>query len=331
MRSAVDILYYAPGDGLGHATRAAAILRQARRLGARSLLACITTPHAQPLEHEGIPCYRPADLTPEALRAEAAALIGSCRPRMLVVDTFPFGITGELADLLPALSCAKVLVARRLQPRWAAWGPPAWASFDRVVRAEEWEEAGGSERLCSPILLRDAAELWPRAQAKAALKVAADEPVVLGVSSDESGWTTDFFALLRKILRRLRPAACLRLASPHLPPDDPLRVAHYPLVELFNGVDLVVGPCGYNLFHEARACGVPGIFLPQPRRYDDQYARARGYPTAGSPEELEARLREMLPMQVRREEVAYVNGARMAAEVIVFGSGTVPAPQDQRQ
>ena len=319
MPSAVDLLYYAPGGGLGHATRAAAILRQARRLGSASVLAVVTTPHALPLEHEGLPYHRPADLSPEGLRAEAAALIRDGRPKVLAVDVFPCGITGELAALLPLPDCRTVLVARRLQPQWAAWGPPAWGRFDRVLLAEAWE--GAQAPLCSPILLRDAEELWPRARAKAALGAAADEPVVLGVSSDEPAWTRVFFNLLRKVWARLRPSARLRLASPHLPPDDPLRVDHYPLLELFNGVDLLVGPCGYNLFHEAQACGVPAVFLPQPRRFDDQYARAAGSVTANSPEELEMRLREMMPVKARGEAAQYVNGARRAIEEI-FG----PAP-----
>jgi len=317
MRLAVDILYYAPGGGLGHATRAAAILRHVRRLGGQSMLAFITTPHALPLEHEGIPYHCPADPAPESLRSEAEALIESCKPRVLVVDTFPFGITGELADILPALDCRKVLVARRLQARWVGWGRLAWKHFDRVLLAEAWGEADNAARLCSPILLRDAEELWPCERAKAALGVGAEEPVVLGVSSDEPDWTHVFFNLLRKIWQRLRPSARLRLASPHLPAGDPLCMDHYPLLEIFNGVDLVIGPCGYNLFHEARACGVPAIFLPQPRRYDDQYARAHGQPSAATPEGLEARLREMMPSCARREAAVYVNGAEAAAREIL--------------
>jgi len=313
MRSAVDILYYAPGGGLGHATRAAAILRQARRRGAGSLLAFITAPCALPLEHESIPYCRPGNLAPDNLRAEVRELIASCRPRAIVIDTFPFGITGELAEILPALTCRKVLVARRLAARWAAWGPPAWKDFDRVLLAEAPDGAAENTRPCCPILLRDAEELLPREEAKAALGVAADEQVVLGISSDEPGWTTGFFTLLRKVWRRLRPSARLRLASPCLPADDPLRVHHYPLIELFNGVDLVVGAGGCNLFHEVQACGAPAIFLPRPRHYDDQHARAENYPTAGSPEELEALLGELMPTRARRKTAAYANGARIAA------------------
>jgi len=317
MPSAVDTLYYAPGGGLGHATRAAAILRRVRRLGNPSLLAFVTTPHALPLEVEGIPYHRPADLSPEGLRSAAETLIRECNPRVLVVDTFPLGITGELAEILPALDCRKILVTRRLQSQWAAWGPPAWGPFDRVLLAEAWKEAEHA-RLCSPILLRDAEERWPRERAKAALGVAGDEPVVLGVSSDAPEWTHVFFNLLRKIWARLRPSARLRLASPHLPPDDPLRVDHYPLLELMNGVDLVVGPCGYNLFHETQACGVPAIFLPQPRRYDDQYARAAHSVTANTPEGLEMRLRELMPTGARNKAAAYANGAQTAAEEITW-------------
>lgn len=316
MPSAVDIVYYAPGGGFGHATRAAAVLRQVRRRRDVRVAAIVTTPHTAPLDLDAIPCHRLTDLSETALRADVPALLARLNPRVLVVDTFPFGIVEELSSRPPGPRT--VLVARRLQARCARWGAPAWTHFDRVLLAESCG-AHGHALDCAPMLIRDAAELWPAARAKTALGVAADVPVVLGVSSDDAQWTAIFFTLLRKIWARLRPRAVLRLASPDLSPDDPLRVTHLPLLELFNGVDAVVGPCGYHLFHETRACGVPAVFLPRPRRFDDQAWRAHAghVPVADSPEALEERLRALLPAAPRAAAADYCNGAeRAAAEIL---------------
>jgi len=316
MPSAVDILYYAPGGGFGHATRAAAILRQVRRISAARLLAVVTTSLTDPLDREALPWHRPPALTPEALRADVQALLAQAQPRVLVLDTFPCGIVNELAAL-PA-GPRTVLIARRLHADYAAWGPPAWARFHRVLAAEPWD-AAPAPPACAPLLVRDADELWPADRARAALGAPPDAPVALGVSSDEPRWTEVFFTLLRKIWARLRPRAVLRLASPSLPAGDPLRVGHAPLLELFNGVDAVIGPCGYHLFHETQACGVPAVFLPRPRRFDDQAARARdgAVPVAASPEALEACLRRLLPAAPRRTAAAYHNGAGLAAREVV--------------
>ncbi len=68
----------------------------------------------------------------------------------------------------------------------------------------------------------------------------------------------------------------------------------FPLARWLSAADVIVAAGGYHAFHEVRASGVPAVFLPQSRRYDDQEARVRGECVARTPEELEARVREAL-------------------------------------
>lgn len=309
---------------MGHATRAAAILRQLRRLGGASFLALTNARLPLPFEREGIPFLHFTDNAPDALRAQVPPAIADLAPHVLVVDVFPHGIVGELTDVLPKLSCRKLLVYRHVREPFAAKMREAMSHFDCALLAEEPPTPLPCPVVpCCPLLLRNAEELLPRAEAKARLGVAEDETVVLGVSSDDAEWTRDFFALLDKIWRRLKPQAQWRFAalpSPRHPitSSPPLHVGHYPLIELFNGVDVIIGASGYNLFHEAQACGVEAIFLPQPRRYDDQFWRAREATVARSPEELERLLYEKLetcrlkPLQAAQ----FTNGARAAAQAI---------------
>ena len=305
---------------MGHATRAAAILRQVRRLHDLGVLALTNTPLPVPLDHEDIPFIHFPETSPDAMRAHVAETLARLEPRVLVVDVFPSGIVGELAGVLPELPCRKILVYRHVQQRFAARMRDALSHFDLVLLAEG--PAGvvpGPVVCCRPILLRDADELLSRVEAKSLLGASADQTVVLGVSTDSPAWTQRFFRLLRKAWERLQSEGLLRLASPYPSEDTSLVVQHYPLLELFNGVDVVVGPSGYNLFHEAQACEVEGVFTPRARRYDDQFWRARNTRIANNPEELEALLADALAARPARpsDNARFVNGAVAAASAIV--------------
>jgi hypothetical protein len=187
------------------------------------------------------------------------------------------------------------------------------AAFDLFLCAEgPIIEMDRRQYDCEPVLIRDADELLPRAEARRKLGVTDDAPVVLGVGCGEPEWDASVFGLLEKIWRRRQPLAHLRLAS--LTPAAGT-VNHFPLLELFNGVDLLVGAGGYNLAHEARACGVPALFLPRARRYDDQQWRA-GSDGVDSPEALEARIMASLTALTPRPASAYNNGASRAAGAI---------------
>jgi hypothetical protein len=305
---------------MGHATRAAAILRQVRRLGHRSVLALTNARLPLALEHERIPFLRLPDDSPDVLRGRLHRELARLRPRVLVVDVFPSGLHGELLGVLPRLQCRKVLVYRHVQPRLAEEVAAARSLFDRVLLAEEpAAPLAGPTVECWPILLRDADELLPRSEAKARLGVRDRQTVALGVSSEDPAWTRRFFGLLGKAWQRLQPRAVLRLATPHRLGDDLPLVHHYPLVELFNGVEVVVGPSGYNLFHEAQACGLETVFLPRPRAHDDQFWRARAARVADSPEALERLLAEALEAARFKptSPPRFANGAATAARAIV--------------
>ena len=51
--------------------------------------------------------------------------------------------------------------------------------------------------------------------------------------------------------------------------------ATYPMSRYFAAFDGAVAAAGYNAYHELIELGVPSLFVPMPRRTDDQPARAR--------------------------------------------------------
>jgi hypothetical protein len=115
------ILYYALGGGLGHISRSFALIAHAPealqpeiRLLVSSRSAAVALPHA--------PC--PMDVVPEQAMAERslyfrflAAYLARHDFSCIVLDTFPFGLLGELADT--AVTLPRILVGRYL--RWDAY------------------------------------------------------------------------------------------------------------------------------------------------------------------------------------------------------------------
>ena len=88
-------------------------------------------------------------------------------------------------------------------------------------------------------------------------------------------------------------------------------------MEWLAGADLVIGACGYNLCHEAAALGVPALFVPQPRLYDDQFARAADRRVARSPEEMEEQIGDALAgLRAPRPAPAFANGAEAVARLL---------------
>ncbi len=116
------VLYYAAGGGLGHVSRALAVL-SAAALPEGTARVLLTSEYAG-LAAKLFPC--PADTVPDdAMRSRGAydsfldSYLSRGGFRALVLDTFPAGIVGEWARR--AAGIPRFLVARSL--RWDAYAP----------------------------------------------------------------------------------------------------------------------------------------------------------------------------------------------------------------
>lgn len=316
-----DIVYCAFGGGMGHVTRAAAILRKLRCIGGPDVVVLTDTSYPLPLQRERIPMMRCGGSGRGADRSAAEAL-EELRPGLLVMDVFPFGLRDELEAAVRSLPCPKALVCRHVREPYAAALPAAAVHFDTVLCAEPPPPSLPVPVAdCAPVLLRDDRELLGRSEARRLLSAGHDQPVVVAVSTEGEGYTRDLFSLVARLVQRLCTHARVLWASPNLGEfaRTPLcsvgrPLSHYPLLELLNGVDLLVGASGYNLFSEARAVGVPAIFIPLPRRYDDQVWRASTAIVADGPEALANAMAQQLSARPDRPERAeFENRAAAAA------------------
>ena len=124
-------LLYALGGGLGHLTRAVALSRAALRGSGQDeqkthteIVLLTNSPFAEtlPVSNELGRGHRVLKLRSTLSRDETAAqvieLLQTERFDTFIVDTFPRGLGGELAPILPELACRKLLVHRDLNPRY---------------------------------------------------------------------------------------------------------------------------------------------------------------------------------------------------------------------
>jgi hypothetical protein len=246
---------------------------------------------------------------PLDLRARLAALVAEFDATDWVVDSFPEGIGGELAE--PIATRARSVALLRLRrdaesPRFVQ----AVQRYHRCLDLEphlEWLPQGlGVEALAA--VTRDLGDAPPHPSAPE-----SRSPDVLLVASE-----TAHRAFLARLADRLAlagtsvtlrcpsdPSAADRLSSagarvtPECPSDPSTADRSLGAREL--GARVVVGPAGYNLTYELVRTGAWHIALPVPRRYDDQRRRAEQVATTcSSPEAVERRVLGLLEHAGRR-------------------------------
>ncbi len=250
-------------------TRAVAILRRWNAVTRRPSLLVTYSPYACLARREGV-AVEEIEM-PE--RRFLEAVLRRVRPAGLVVDTFPRGIVGELAEMAQWLECPAVLVERYLNPSYLERFRVAEfveQHYRLVVRLGDALPPQALTR-CSvdvpPVTVRAAWELPPAAARSGWLFVDWGEgsgPYVAAASETARRRGKSFEVL--------RPAAC------------------YPVVERLGAAELAIGAGGYNFFHEAALTRTPAVFLPQRRLYDDQFGRTAAAAQARTPEELRALL-----------------------------------------
>jgi hypothetical protein len=331
MSNDLSCLYYALGGGLGHGVRSLALARQlSRRLGGRHLL-LFNTPFKAPLEQAvasepGLACRILApQVEPAGAEAFLADVLSTFRPDVVVTDTFPRGLGGELAAILPERGdTLRILVSRHLPAAYVErYNLIEFTSqhYDLIVAPGEPSPFAGVLEVLrtAPFLIRDAAELPPTEAASAVLHTTTDRPVVLVTGSGTLAECDEAARLAAELAKHwsddLPP---LRLA---LPPgvdseiEVPTRVTHFPLLECLPAVRLLIAAAGYNTVNEAKALRVPALYRPRQRQYDYQAGRVAAERCYHDVADLLPLIRHELE-KPRPPLAAYANGAGQAAALI---------------
>jgi hypothetical protein len=318
-------LIYALGGGWGHLTRAAALARVAR--GPVRILT--NSPYAGEVRAR-LPDLDIVAVNPELpvarAREEAVRQVRASNAACLIVDTFPRGLGGELASLLPALGAVRVLIHRDLNPEYVrgkALDEFVCGNFDVVIRpgpAEAAPLAGLPQvRTTAPWLIRSAQELPSREAARRLLGVEERQCVLVSAAGnrDEQEW----YGSVARALVGAFDGVEVRCVAPACPPGCPGEawMRYWPAMDLLPGVEVVVGGAGYNTVNECAACGVPLTARAWPRKYDRQSLRAAGQAEAcpTSIDEAVAAVRTCLSRPGRSETRRdFSNGVHEAADIL---------------
>lgn len=284
---------YALGGGWGHLNRAIALGRLAARqhpvqILTNSAYASSVIKHCQrrdrpsQLQFQVLPTG--LDLATAHRQIQAWLLSQDCG--CLIVDTFPRGLVGELATLLPQMqSVYRVLVHRDLNPDYvAAKSLTAFVSqhYDAILIPGDGTDLplAGLKRVwqTQPWLVRNPEDLPTPAAMRSRFQLTTQAPLVLVCAAGQP-IELAFWGYFTAQLTQAFPQAIVRCLAPTCPPGcPPLQwICHWPGIELLQVANVVVGGAGYNTVKECHALGVPLVTFAFPRRYDRQRKRAEAY------------------------------------------------------
>jgi predicted glycosyltransferase len=356
------ILCYAMnGLGLGHLTRLLAIaLRIKEQYPQCDILFATTSDADNLLSRYGIPYVHLPSKKVAAhgqigsrrlarlYNALINPLLDTWQPHVFITDT---QVTGSLNDTLHYLrygSALKVFVHRsRKLSSYTQAQIQAQRFYHLVVVPHFLHQFTVPEPLgfnvpffwSGPILLQERHEALSRAEARKQLGVTNNHMLVflsLGGGGDESDP-----ALLMRVLQCLEHVQGIQIVlargalrtftiiSDH---NRVIETDTFPVSTYFNALDMAISASGYNTFHELMHFGVPTIFIPRPRGYDDQLERAEQAAQKGCclvcPEEdIDTHLPQLvndlmepaMQQQLSQNAAAFVsvNGASLAAHEIM--------------
>ena len=280
-------LFYALGGGLGHMTRALAFIRQ--QAFSKEEVIILTSgmfPGYLPGEY---PCLIPP---PElegnlsGLQHWLSSIIEEYQVREVYLDAFPLGLLGEWKDFLSDSGLKFFYLARIL--RWQNYPGNAIQSpitFTHTYILEPLEEehrrfiqqystTSSEYQLIYP---PETFQLDAKGQSLIQQLRAIPQPVWLLVHAGPENE-------IRMLVEFAREAATLEKVRPYFQLLSPWSrgmgqgVSHaslYPAAGLFSGVARVVSAAGFNMVHQCLQLGLKPLLLPFPRKFDDQFLRAR--------------------------------------------------------
>ncbi|HEX7150034.1 MAG TPA: hypothetical protein VF618_01005 [Thermoanaerobaculia bacterium] len=250
------ILYYAIGGGLGHVTRARRVLTA---LGLEGTIATSSDDAARvagPFPVLRIPRSLEGD------RNAHRAWLASQPCSRLIVDTFPCGLQGELADVTVPVD----YVARLL--RWEEYRravPYDLPRFDTMYVVEPITHTVESQHVVHLDLTADAPE--PASREDAYWLIVHSGPA--NEVEELIAYTRD----LQTVERDRTPVLVATATEPALPPNFH-RVEAFPATPLFAEATRIISAAGFNVMLETERWRTKHHVLPFPRRFDDQFARA---------------------------------------------------------
>jgi hypothetical protein len=281
MTVGTEVLYVAPGAGLGHVTRAAALSLLLKRYGLRSQIVT-NSHHANAV---GRLTGLAVDVIPsDRWVADVVRYAQEQQPRVVLLDTFPWGLRGEWlhADdsLFPFVWLARRLnVAAYLQAVRCPWqvGTPHTRT---VVALEPLNDellavlrGDDGEFHALPGRVRFPAEDFPVPLPDHVAEVLGRDRVWLVVHSGPDNEVGLLLTMARTEAREVVGTNVVAVTPQPVSGWEGPWMDYFPAGRLYGMVHQVVTGAGYNSVAERDTGNSSHLCVPFSRRYDDQAGR----------------------------------------------------------
>jgi predicted glycosyltransferase len=288
------------------------------------------SPYAQHISHEGcIICWIPDHHDFSATCQAVREIILNSKCDRLIIDTFPRGLGGELADILPQMqSVPRILIHRDIHPDYVtAKNLRSFVAenYDTVIVPGEGKDLPLADlpnvHHTAPWLIRNAGELPDRMTVRShILKVDPDIQTILVCAAGNAS-ELSLFAQLTLRLHQNFPECAVRILAANCPTDCPeaLWINHHPGMECLAAANIVVGGAGYNTVYECAALDVPLVAFAFKRLYDRQGKRANQAYRVQNIQQAIATVKTLLDKEKPKNNSSvptYINGAIQAMDDI---------------
>jgi hypothetical protein len=279
------ILYYALGEGLGHLTRARAVVHT---LDLRDQLAVLTS-LSQADAQRILPNAEIVSVLEDRnvdRRAWLGQLLQCFRPSEIYVDSFPVGLFGELCDLadlkkVPVFHLARLLSWKEYNKFVQARAPRFARTYVLEPLTDDHEQylARQSDEI-KPLALHDPPErLSETAEERITELKSRGRPLWMIVHSGPDDEVYELLSYAEETARMEAIQPQILLVAPRPFPDERLALdcthwPYYPAALLFPFADRIITACGFNAMRQTMPYRRAHRYLPFMRRFDDQFLRA---------------------------------------------------------
>ena len=305
------VLIYSLGQGLGHVTRSMSVGRFMSNdvdvdiLTNSSLVRDVILGGFNEAKSDDCKIRFFAD--PGEHNDNVIAFMDDSKADMVIVDCFPAGIQDELRDWLPSYKGHKVLVMQSLTKEYVEPRMDSFTLYDSVICCEKGAEA--ARVICmetSPWLIRSRTELATRDKALKVLECDGSKKVIVIPCCGKKDEVFEMVEFAEKLKQATQ--ADVRLVGEQ-------GIRYWPLLELMEGIDLVVGQAGYSLAHEVKSTNTPFLAILRERSFEVQFDRV-GQDEIITELDVEKVVRKAAALPATRTISIYDNGAIQAASLL---------------
>jgi len=271
------ILYYAPGGGLGHISRAIKLMQQWRIEDYKIITSAHTATRF--VDNKHLVIIPKEDIN----KVELLNKLLSTEPvTSFYIDTFPCGLTGELNQVSFPSHIDVNYVCRRL--KWRAYEKHLISNchFKTTYLLEDPEpEHLSFIQKSSEHIDRLKITLPSHVRIETTIKEQYHLPLHRDI------WLishSDNPAELEALISYAKDIAQIENCHPYLLVNTNIEGKHFnvdqvifhcPSYELFSFCQRIISACGFNMMQETQEHSIKHFFIPFERRFDDQFWRAQ--------------------------------------------------------